>query len=573
MHQQFYLHRAIELCGQSQTNRNSSIHPGTYSMQPSTLRTFIAMLVVSAITPATIVAQDPSLDAPWQPKAGLAWIDWMIIIAYGAGTIGLGWYYSRRQKSTNEYFIGTGSMNPILVGVSLFATLLSTVSYLSMPGESLGKGPVNMTSMLILPVVFVIVAYGLLPVYMKHRVTSAYELLEERLGLSVRLLGAAMFIALRLAWMSLLIYLTAAALTIMLGVGDNYIPLIALITGFVAVIYTSLGGLRAVVITDFIQTVLLYGGALLVLGTISWDLGGFGWIPTKWDPSWDTQPIFSTDLSVRVTVVGTLLNYVVWYVCTAGGDQTSVQRFMATKDAKAAQRAYATQLCTSVIVGVTLGFVGFALLGYFNAHPDRLPADMSLSANADKVFPHFIAFHLPVGVSGLVVAAMFAAAMSSIDSGVNSITAVVMTDGLDRFRTQPISDRSHILIARCLAFGIGAIVVLGSSAMGQVPGNITAVTTKTSNLLTTPIFGLFFFALFVPFASPRGVWIGAICGTATAVLIAFSGPIFGFVPGTDDLDPISFQWISPAAITVNIVTGCVGSLLFPRAATNSKRTA
>ena len=241
-----------------------------------------------------------------------------------------------------------------------------------------------------------------------------------------------------------------------MGVGDNYIPLIALVTGFVAVIYTSLGGLRAVVITDFIQTVLLYGGALLVLATISWDLGGFGWIPTKWDPAWDTQPIFSTDLSVRVTVVGTLLNYVVWYVCTAGGDQTSVQRFMATKDTKAARRAYATQLVTSVVVGVTLGLVGFALLGYFHAHPERLPEGMSLSENADKVFPHFIAFHLPVGISGLVVAAMFAAAMSSIDSGVNSITAVVMTDGLDRFGFKPKSDRSHVMIARCLAFGIGA---------------------------------------------------------------------------------------------------------------------
>ncbi len=239
------------------------------------LRVFFVVLFLSTLAPGTIAGQEVAVDVNWQPKAGLALIDWLIIVAYGMGTIGLGWYYSRRQKSTDEYFIGTGSMNPILVGVSLFATLLSTVSYLSMPGESLGKGPVNMTSMLILPVVFVIVSFGLLPVYMKHRVTSAYELLEQRLGLSVRLLGAFMFIALRLAWMSLLIYLTAAALTIMLGVGENYIPLIALVTGFVAVIYTSLGGLRAVVITDFIQTVLLYGGALLVLG---YDLLGSGWL-------------------------------------------------------------------------------------------------------------------------------------------------------------------------------------------------------------------------------------------------------------------------------------------------------
>ena len=530
---------------------------------------------------------------PQPYRGGLALIDWVIIAAYGCGTIWLGWFYSRKQQSTQEYFVGSGSMNPILVGVSLFATLLSTISYLSMPGETLGKGPVNMMSMFALPVVFAIVGFFLLPVYMKQRVTSAYELLENRLGLSVRLLGASLFVILRLIWMSLLIYLTAKALTIMLGVGEEQIPAIALVTGFVAVIYTSLGGLRAVIITDLMQTLLLYGGALLVLGMITYDLGGISWMPTEWNPAWDTQPVFSTDLSTRVTVVGTLLNYVVWYVCTSGGDQTSVQRFMATKDASAARWALATQLSVSVIVALTLGCVGFALFGYFNAHPELLPGDMSLKGNADKVFPYFIAFHLPPGVSGLVVAAMFAAAMSSIDSGVNSITAVVMTDGFDRFGRAPKTERQHVAMARWLAFGIGAVVVLASTKMGAIPGNITAMTTKTANLLTTPIFGLFFFALFVPFASPKGVWIGTVCGTLTAAVIAFSGPLVlalyllldvnpvslgsSLIETLDTKtgetvlscrDPISFQWIAPAAITIDILTGTIASLLLPRRVSN-----
>lgn len=494
---------------------------------------------------------------------GLALIDWAIIVAYASGTILLGWYYSRRQSSTQEYFVGSGNMNPILVGVSLFATLLSTISYLSMPGESLGKGPVGMTTMLALPLVYLVVAYGLLPVYMKQKVTSAYELLEDRLGLSVRLLGAFLFVTLRLIWMSLLVFLTAKAMVIMLGLGDNYIPVVALVTGLVAVVYTSLGGLRAVIITDLMQTILLFGGALLVLGMITFDLGGFGWFPTEWNDGWDTQPVLPESLSTRVSFLGAVTSFLVWYVCTAGGDQTSVQRFMATSDLKAARRAFGIQLIVSVIVGVTLGLVGFALLGYFEAHPDMVPAGKSLKADADKMFPHFIAYQLPVGVSGLVVAAMFAAAMSSIDSGVNSITAVVMTDFFDRLKGKSEgSERKHMNTARWLAFGIGAVAVIGSAAMDWVPGNITSVTNKTSNLLTTPIFGLFFFALFVPFASPVGTWIGCFFGTLTAVLVAFSGPFFGMVPGTE-LDPISFQWISPMAIAVNIVTGCIGSLIFP----------
>src|SRR5690606_20916276 len=116
-------------------------------------------------------------------------------------------------------------------------------------------------TMVAAPVAFLIVGYVLLPVYMRQRVTSAYELLEDKLGLSIRLLGASLFLLLRLVWMSLLVYLTAKAMVVMMGLSDEHIPTVAIVTGTVAVVYTSIGGLRAVVMTDFIQTVLLWGGA------------------------------------------------------------------------------------------------------------------------------------------------------------------------------------------------------------------------------------------------------------------------------------------------------------------------
>jgi SSS family solute:Na+ symporter len=447
-------------------------------------------------------------------------------------------------------------MNPMLIGVSLFATLLSTISYLSFPGETLGKGPVYMTNLLAYPFVFLIVGFVLLPVYMKQKVTSAYELLENKLGVSIRLFGAFLFLILRLFWMSLLVYLTAKAIAIMIGVDESYIPWIVIITGAFAITYTSLGGLRAVVITDLMQTILLYGGALLVIGTITVKMGGFGWFPTEWQTDiWDSQPIFSLDPSTRITVFGSIFSVLIWYVCTSGGDQVSIQRFMATKDAKTARRAIGMQLCVGATVGFTLGITGFALLGYFQSDPGLLPVGMTLNENADKIFPHFIAFHLPPVVSGLVVAGLFAAAMSSIDSGVNSITAVVTTDFLGRFGKQAESERNRVMFARGLAVVIGVVVVLSSTLMEHVPGNITAVTTKTVNLLTVPIFLLFFFALFVPFANAKGVWVGVTCSIIVAVLIAFSGPIFGM--NEEGLDPVSFQWISPAALVVGI---CVGSL-------------
>ena len=203
---------------------------------------------------------------------GLALVDWALLALYAGATVGLGYYYSRKQSSTDEYFIGTGRMNPTLVGFSLFATLLSTISYLSIPGEAIGKGPIGFFGMLALPVGYLVVGYWMIPLYMRRRVTSIYELLEDRLGVGIRLLGATMFIALRLVWMSLLVYLAAVAMAVMLGVGPEMLPWIAGLTGFVAVVYTSLGGLRAVVITDLMQTLLMLGGGLLVIVLISYEL-------------------------------------------------------------------------------------------------------------------------------------------------------------------------------------------------------------------------------------------------------------------------------------------------------------
>ncbi|MCA9229628.1 MAG: sodium-coupled permease [Planctomycetales bacterium] len=520
---------------------------------------------------------------------GLATIDWVIIAVYGFSTIALGWYFGRRQQSTKEYFVGSGGMNPFLIGVSLFASLLSTISYLSMPGEVAGKGPSYLALLLAFPLGYLVISYWMLPVYMQQKVTSAYELLENRLSLGLRLLGASMFLAMRLVWMSLLIYLAAKAMSLMMYGDNSHVTQIVWITGIVSVFYASIGGLRAVVITDLIQTILLFGGALLVVATVTYRFGGLGWFPTDWQSHWDSQPLFSFDPGVRVTVFGSVISVMVWFVCTSGGDQVSVQRFMATTDANAARGALATQVGVTLIVQITLGIVGFALLGFYAANQEAIPMGLSLKQSADNLFPQFIAHELPIGVAGLVVAAMFAAAMSSIDSGVNSITAVVSTDFLDRFGFRPSTEKSQVLVARFLAFSIGVAVIYGSSYIGAIEGNITAVTNKTVNTFAPPLFALFVFALFIPFAHPIGVWIGTLCAIVVSLIMAFSGAIvlyladhFQIDPGTfgtaivtridpdtqenirTAADPISFQWIGPVALLVNIVVGCALSWVLTR---------
>jgi len=594
-----------------------------------TVAFFLLSLFAGSLT-AEAAEQGASVEQP-----GLHWLDWCVIALYAVGTIALGVYFSKRQKSSDEYFTGGGNMNPLLIGVSLFATLLSTISYLGMPGESAGKGPVYFVGMLAHPITFLIVGFLMLPYYMKHRVTSAYELLEVRLGYEFRVLGACLFLILRLIWMSVLLKFAGDAMVTMLDVDPKWNLLIVAIIGLVAIIYTSLGGLQAVVITDLIQTILLYGGALTVLGIVTWNFGGFSWIPTEWPDEWKSQPVLPESLGTRVSWIGSIAMTLVWYVATLGGDQTTVQRFMATRDAAGARRALATQLIVGVVVGVTLCMVGIALMAHFRdlresrpqhqkdaivAYEDfnktfqekneRYPKDAELLKaldweektldktrdnliGADQWFPRFISHSLPIGLAGLVIAAMFAAAMSSLDSGVNSITAVVMTDFVQRNRKLMLSERQHLVMSRGMAVAIGVIVVLGSMGAGAIEGNIMAVTQKSVNLFTTPIFALFYYAVFAKRVHPIGVWVGTMVGSVVAIVIAFSGKlcyllsvIFKFdpaylgapletkmdaltgIPYEACVDPISFQWIGPFALLANLAVGITLNYLLPESSSH-----
>lgn len=482
---------------------------------------------------------------------GLHAIDYAIIALYAAGMIALGWYYSRRRTSRDEYFTGGRGMNPVLVGVSLFATLLSTISYLSKPGEIVKNGPYTLTAVITVPIAFFVVGYWLIPAFMKFRLTSAYELLEQRLGVSSRLIGATMFVSLRLMWMAVLLNFAAGAMLVMLGLEEKWLFPATAVIGTIALIYSSLGGLRAVVVTDLIQFILLLGGALLVIVIASQRLGGVGWFPTQWDPNWQKQPVFSFDPWTRLTIMGVMISQTLWSICTAGGDQTAVQRYMATTDAAAARQSYLVNSVATIVVSLTLAIVGLVLMAYYRQFPDQLAAGQTVLGSADKLFPWFIAHQLPAGVSGLVVAGMFAAAMSSVDSGVNSITAVVSSDFIGRFGKTPLDEQTEVRNARLIAVGVGIMVILGTTLIDHLPGNLFAVSKRATDLFVTPLFTLFFLALFVRNATATAANLGAVSGFLTAATIAFWNPLF------ETHRAVTFTWISPLALTVGISVGCL----------------
>jgi len=487
-------------------------------------------------------------EADAEATGGLPMLDWVVIAVYGIGLLGVGLYYSRQTKNTEDYLLGGRNMKSSAVGLSLFATLLSTISYLALPGELINKGPVILWLVVSLPIAYLVAGYFLIPHFMKLRVTSAYEILETRLGLKIRLLASTIFLLTRLLWMALIIYLTAGKIiVVMMGWPETWTPYVAALIGVITVVYTSMGGLRAVVFTDVVQSFILLGGAIVSIILISVKMGGvMAWWPTEWSPNWDPQLIFSFDPYERATVIGSIVFMTVWWICTSGSDQMAIQRYLATRDVKAARRVFLVTAIANVVVTGFLACLGFALLGFFQANPQYLEqAKLSMAEDGDKLFPYYIVRFLPVGVTGLVISGLLAAAMSSLSSGINSSCSVISVDFFDRFRKSPESEAHHMKRTKIIAVCSGLVAVLLSTMMGSVTGNIMEVTVRTNHIFVAPLFALFFMALFVPFAKPFGTAIGALAGCAVAIVIAYWDILTGD-------RPLSFQWISLISLIVDL---------------------
>ncbi len=485
----------------------------------------------------------------------LVGVDWLVIAVYAFGMLAVGWYYSRRNVSADDYLLGNRQMRPLNVGLSLFATLLSTISYLAWPGEIIKYGPMMLCTYLAHPLTYLVVGWLLIPFIMKLRVTSAYEILEKRLGLAVRMLGSFLFLALRLGWMALIVYATTSKVLVpLMGLPEWSTPLLCAVLGAITIMYTSMGGIRAVVLTDVIQTAILFSAAIVAIIVVTIKMGGVGaWWPTAWPAHWP-PPVWISSTTARVTALGAAFATFAWWVCTSGSDQMAIQRYLSTRDVKAARRVMAVTLTSDFLVGMFLAVLGLALLGYFRTNPQLLPDGQSLISDADQFFPRFIVFGLPAGLSGLVVAGLLAAAMSSLSAGVNSSCSVITVDFIDRFRRKTPDHDSSVRRAKYVSVLVGLIVVFLSSFVGMVQGNLLELCYKVVNLLTAPLFGLFFMAMFVRWATGVGTIAGAVAGIVVVVAVNYWEDITG-------TKGISFLWAMPLSLAAQVAVGSLVSLL------------
>jgi solute:Na+ symporter, SSS family len=318
-----------------------------------------------------------------------------------------------------------------------------------------------------------------------------------------------------------------------------------------------MGGLRAVVITDVIQTAIPFGAAIVTVITISISLGGMhAWWPEQWPAHW--APLkFGWNLNDRLPFLVLFLSIITWYISTSASDQIAIQRYLSTRDAKAARSALIVSLLADTCVALILACVGLALMAYFRAFPHLLPDGQPMMADGDKLFPQFIIVGLPTGISGLVVARLLACAMSALSAGINSTCSVLTVDIIDRLRgarrkagsgAERVGQLKHVSIL------IGVIVVLLSMFVDVVQGNLVEVGNKVVNLLTAPLAGLFLLAMFVPWART----FGALVGVASGLIVAIAISSWKEITGTQG---ISFMSSMPAALLIEVAIGSLVSLL------------
>lgn len=501
---------------------------------------------------------------------GLSTLDGIVLGGYVLAMLGMGLYIARRNASTEDFFLGGRSLPSWAVGISLIASLLSTITYLGMPGEMFRTGLGFLTRQLALPMVLGIVWFVWIPFFMRLNLTSAYEYLERRFNYTTRVLAAVFCICLLLGWISVVVLTAASAMKEIANLqlkwffssnpADADTHALILGIGMFSILYTTLGGLRAVVWTDVVQFFVLLGGAFFTMGAIAWRTNsGLGdWI--DFSMSYDHEPVewFSFDVANRSTVFSIAIGMAFWHACTHGSNQVALQRYFSVKSVGEARKSFLVNAASSIGLGFILAIVGIALMyfilneGYAGGEMLNTKADLIQDADSklrqtaqDKVFPQFIRMYLPDGLRGLVVAALFAAAMSTIDSGANSISTIVTVDFLRPLRSRKkrtLTKEEELKIARFLTAGMGFVVVASTLTIYHISKgtNIIDLCQKGFNCFLGPLGALFVLGMFSRKAVPATVVPAVIVGEFVGIVTSYSGEILDRQFSTHLVVPASF---------------------------------
>jgi SSS family transporter len=454
-------------------------------------------------------------------------LDYLALISYLVVIVGIGAYFSRRENTTDNYFLAGRRVPWWAAALSIFSTHLSAVTFMGIPAAAFKTDWVTILINLGIILVAPVTVFCFLPFYRRLHVTTIYEYLERRFSPGMRIYGSLSFVLLQLAKMGVFLLLPALALATVTGFN---VYACILVMGLLCIIYTVLGGIEAVIWTDVLQSCVLVGGGLLCIGTIfaaeQFDFGHM--LDVTITPEQNKFHIFN--------MTGGLDSNVFWVVIIGGffiqlvpftSDQVIAQRFLTTRDQKSAARSLWAH--AGIVVPASLLFFGLgtALYVYYASRPELLPgADVS----NDAIVPWFIATRLPAGLAGLVIAGIFAATMSTVDSGMHSIATSLVNDVHRKLRPDA-DDRQRLRIARILTVAAGLFGTISAVLISKMDaGSLWKLILLLVGLFGSSLTGVFLLGVFTRRANTRGVALGVAASIMSLIMLrTFEFPIHGFL--------------------------------------------
>ncbi len=478
------------------------------------------------------------------PKFG--WINWSVVVLYLLMMIFIGYYFMKREEGTDTFFKGGQKIPWWAAGMSIFATMLSAVTYMAIPAKTYATDwKYFIMALTIFIMVWPVVRYYL-PFFRKLNVTTAYEYLEKRFNYATRFLSSSLFQVFMVARMALVLFLPSLALTTVTGI-DIYLCIILM--GVITIAYCTMGGVEAVIWGDVIQGFVLLAGAILaVIFMISGTEGGLNRV-IEITIEHEKMKMFDFifDLSRAtfwVVLLGGLANNLISY----SSDQAVIQRYLTTKNQKEAAKGLWFNGTMSILISIVFYFIGTTLFVLYKAQPQELNMAMG---NPDSIFPHFIMTRMPIGIAGLMIAAIFAATMSTVSSNVNSISTAFTTDIYNHL--WPASpDSRRLWVARISGIVSGGLGIL--LALLMATWNILSLFDYFNvilGLLVGGLGGVFVMAIFFPRINSAGAIIGFVLSFVILIIIKL-------------YSSVSFLLYGFLGITISVLIAYIVSRFTPR---------
>ena len=449
----------------------------------------------------------------------MTFFDYLVFFGYMLGVTLFGAAFFRKNKSSTAFTLGNRSIPGWVVGMSIFATYVSSISFLALPGIAFQSNWNAFVFSLSIPIASIMAVKFFVPLYRKINSPSAYTFLEQRFGPWASIYVSTFYLLTQLMRVGTILYLLALALNAIFGWD---IKTIIIITGLTVMIYSSLGGIQAVVWTDAIQGIILIGGALTCALYIMFSMpegpGQLFSIATENNKF--NLGSFGLDLSQStfwvVLIYGIFIN-----LQNYGIDQNYVQRYVAARSEQEAKRSAFFGGMLYIPVSLLFLFIGTALFAFYNSAAGSLPTDLLDVTKSDRIFPYFIVNELPAGITGLLIASIFAAGMSTISTSYNSAATVFLTDYYQRYFKRSASDKEamKVLYISCLIISIIGITI------GILMINVKSaldVWWKLASIFSGGMLGLFLLAAFSKSKDIVGPISGVIAGLIIIIWLTIS---------------------------------------------------